>query len=379
MFYHILKTSSLLCLLLSISSEALSAGTAGPTHTGVLTNPGMSLVRAEVIEANEDKGIQRCRLKITAILCGDSAKKGAVFIASSTATPESSTGSDIYPPPKKGEEGLWLIRLGEDGGYRVLVQYRWGVHWPARKGITSRYEETVALAKALKDIEKTSPAQREELLLKYAGDMIPEVASAAVEIVAQCYAKRVKAIMQKLLEKVKLASTLMSIDSVLVTVDARWKDSKKRAAMFSNVVAEKMTQYQAIRVRNRISASWQDQTSSSTDALQWLTQMSRNESIPRKERQGALRLIGWIAFQSKRAKREDWEDVSEKAVRILTDAIAQQKHEELRLAAAYALGSIPLTKASRDRIKALLASEGLTPEVKKPIMRILQKPVNNRR
>jgi hypothetical protein len=325
------------------------------------------LVEAEVTAVQPGKYKVKGTLKIKHVFCGSMELLGKTFVIDSSKSPQDFTGFNIYPPLKQSERGIWLLKQREDGTLIRVERWRWGVRWPVREKITPRYKQAEILAKMLERVYRAKTDERVEILRKSALSKVPEVSMAAVQLLGEMKSDETRAILRNLLKDTTLpASGLVMLDSVLEAIDLDWSSSTKRLEVLRKLVNSRVSSYEAERILDRISQSWQHKKTTDEVARNLSKLAAFNTSFPLTARQNALRFLGWMAAQASRNKIKSSEKISSASFDILIDAMEKLKETKLRVSAALTLGIIPFDPDRLKRMKAIRDREKC-PEVKKAL------------
>jgi len=329
----------------------LSAGAGiAAEKTPPITQPvsdGIALVRAITVKTQERNGMVEGTLRVRDIYWGDHKVRGREFVAMSSVSRDSTTGGDLHPPLKQGEEGIWLVRVKGGDELVPIRSYRWGVYWPVREKVTQRYKQAKELAQMLHRVHNAETVERRNMLRKFAVNNIPEVSICAIHMLSRIKLEGAKAFLEGLLTNKGLSiSGQVAVDEALVKLDRhKWLESPNRTKLFEQWVAGKRDSFDASRVIGRIDVSWQLRETSTERTLALVKTMALNEGMPLAVREQCCRFAGRVAM---REKDDD------KAFKLLVEFIQRKKEPSIGIAAAYAIGhSVGTDKARLAAIRTV--------------------------
>lgn len=310
-----------------------------------------NLVLAEVRSLREEQGRILAVLKIVHVYKGLDDLGARLFNISAIKGGESNLRILSFRIPlKEGESGIWLLRYKDDKievdrkPYDVL---QWIV-LPARKGVeNSRFEEAKKWAEAVEMVTKADPKDRLDLMKKFTVNETPEISDWAFYVLAIGNTGDPSHFFDELLAKGKLSICgQIALDKAQSSVKGKaWNASGERLNLLQKCAAGPLSEYEAIRVVERLGDIQQAGEIEDKILLGILRTAVDNQQMPFEDRESALWVVGHI---SKCGKDEGL------AFKLLVDEIKGAKEEQIRLAAAHALRNfVPLDKERTAIVKTL--------------------------
>lgn len=347
-----------------------SSGVAAPPGDPVTGTAGVFLIRAIVREAQESReGVRTiitARLEIVHVYCGPADLLSRSFTISSPADGEQMIGQAIFPPPVRGETGIWALNFNRP----KILDLHWSV-FPAREKITPRFHQAERLAEAIETCCEADPTARVALLREHISSPVPEVGAWSVDTLAQAHPQVVLDIAQEArLEDLTIAAQV-SLDRALAKSRGKgWMDSPQRLRLLEGWVSGARSGDEGLAGIQRLDAISQHAELDDAKLLELLGTAIRNPRLPSEARVSAVRMMGPLFLKAGAG--------GDAAFAALTAVVRGSDDGAIRTAAAHALKTFLLRREDRmaglRRLAAEVDDEGLreilqealTPDARRP-------------
>jgi hypothetical protein len=310
-----------------------------------------SLVEAVVTDIAVERKTTTGTLTIQKVLAGDLDLRGRTFTCPSHDTPQQGSFVTIDPVPKFtiDEKGVWIVyeRNGE------LHPSAWKL-FPARDGISDRYDDAVALSRAIEEVQAADgDAERLARLRTFAYHEVPFVARWSVErIEAAAKSKNAEAAeaLRELAADSKVAfCAQIGLDQILCRLDDDWGYSDERFELLKRVASAPLGELEAMHFSTRLGHIVQgnarrERFGMLLDALpnSRLFELSRltirNDRIPIAHRPQGLAVLSIVA-RTPAIEPEAWE--------FAVEVLRGEFDPKLRLTVAKMLDKFELDDARR--------------------------------
>jgi len=288
------------------------------------------------------------QLEIRHVYVGPTSLKGRHF---SVTTTESGLGTGtLYPVPKDGEVGLWVLYENKDGVLLTdVTDYLYpGLVLPCRLGLSPRYEQVKILAERIAEVQAAPVAERWPKAQRYVHDSVHEVAAWAVYFANEIGGPDVLKVIHGLASDGSLSILVqVSVDDVLFKMDPAWGQSKDRFAMFERWVTRDYSGDPYVsRVFNRLDVASQHGGLSQGLLLALVERALTAKKLPGAVLQNLVWLVGTVSERSKDAAA---------SYDILVKFIKESMDHDMRLACAQALKDhVPLNAERMADLRSVL-------------------------
>ena len=360
-----------LSLVLMVSLTDVSRCAAGPSRLSKTVLPeGVLLVQATVTEIKDQEVRSIATVKISHVFRGPRRLIGNTFLVGTADIPPEGYDGTITPRLNARENGLWLLREIGD----TIIHWRGSdlpIAWPARKGITPRYEQAHQLAEAIEQVLKEASEEKQLRLLEaYAVDQTPEVSAWAVTVLGDLTIdEQLAGFLKRLLRNEQVTVTgQVALDEALLKIEKRdWQRSPERLRLLKTWVSANLSRYEADRVFRRLDLLAQHpkyEGIEQAELIDLVRTAIANQGLPLESRRHAHIIIGCIPRR--------YEDDAP-AFEFLLDVIQHAREQELRLDAARALRWMSLDCGRRAKVAAVqesLQDEKLANALQKIVERV---------
>ena len=224
-----------------------------PSWPKPMSEDQIVIVRAVVqkVQGTDPKQIITATLSIQNVYRGQADLVGRTFTAYSV--PEESAGTSVFPPPRLGEVGIWTLKRTE-GGEIHHVKYPLRGVFPARKGVTPRYDEAEQLAEAIAKADQQAAEDRPAAFLDQVRSPTPEVAAWAVRELATVDPGAIRRLTAEpsAIDAISVAGQTTLDEVAAAILGAAWRDSPQRLQMLKRWVYRDQGQFDQIAIVDRL-------------------------------------------------------------------------------------------------------------------------------
>ncbi len=256
--------------------------------------PSCSLVRGKVKSIERTQGgVGTAKVEILHVYSGAVELKGRTF--ADIQQLESTTGREAVSPFEVGEEGLWVLGLGEKDELMRSEDDCYLLRFRSRKGDHVRHAEHIKMAEAVESVEKAKPEERIKSLVGMTSDKTPEVGMWAVRALGASDDPAAGKFLDGFIEKpdAKLPLAVQcELDKVLCEKQSEWILKEARTKWLAGWVKGKAVEYHATRVLSRLDTAHQRQEIRTDQAVGLVCSAADNTDWPWEERRYAIDLAG---------------------------------------------------------------------------------------
>jgi hypothetical protein len=333
------------------------------------------LVRATAVNTEESDKDVTASFRIDYIYFGPQDLLKSIFAVVSPKTfPSFGHQRPVFPPPMKGETGIWLLERHKDGRLMTKPSRLYRLPLPARDPSHPSFKSAVAFAETVERFSLTDRDNRIEMARSLALDSAPELATYAISLLANSGLPDDQAAdyLHEIVANPKLSvSGQIAADEALAKVQRqKWNASAERVKLLGNWVTGKLAKDEFSLVLSRLHSIGgvpSEGGVSQDDFLSLLKDALANENMAFQWRWQFVSLARFAPDRYPDATPTfDW----------LVGLLRDSDQPRVRIAAAHAIhGTYPLVDEKRRAAIGELVEKETEAEVKKLLERALAHPV----